>query len=83
MIALFQLEGIEFALERQVASIFDQSFSQQNLNVLINGQGRVLIADDMGLGKTIQALGVASVLRSQWPLLIVCPSSVRYEIRKP
>lgn len=41
-------------------------------------QGRVLIADDMGLGKTIQALGIASAYRSEWPLLIVCPSSVRF-----
>ena len=39
--------------------------------------GRVLIADDMGLGKTIQALGIADYYRSEWPLLIVCPSSVR------
>ncbi|XP_076058003.1 SWI/SNF-related matrix-associated actin-dependent regulator of chromatin subfamily A-like protein 1 [Oratosquilla oratoria] len=40
--------------------------------------GRVLMADDMGLGKTIQALAIASYYRSEWPLLIVCPSSVRY-----
>ena len=39
--------------------------------------GRVLIADDMGLGKTIQALGIACYYKENWPLLIVCPSSVR------
>ncbi|KAK4290029.1 hypothetical protein Pmani_037048 [Petrolisthes manimaculis] len=32
----------------------------------------------MGLGKTIQALGVAVYYRSEWPLLVVTPSSVRY-----
>ncbi|KAK7070522.1 SWI/SNF-related matrix-associated actin-dependent regulator of chromatin subfamily A-like protein 1 [Halocaridina rubra] len=37
-----------------------------------------MIADDMGLGKTIQALGIASYYRREWPLLIVTPSSVRY-----
>ena len=39
--------------------------------------GRVLIADDMGLGKTIQALGIASYYSSDWPMLVVVPSSVR------
>ena len=38
----------------------------------------MIIADDMGLGKTVQALAVASVYRSKWPLVIVCPSSVRF-----
>nr|CAD7397266.1 unnamed protein product [Timema poppensis] len=40
--------------------------------------GRCLLADDMGLGKTIQALGIMHYYRGDWPLLIVCPSSVRY-----
>lgn len=40
-------------------------------------QGRVLIADDMGLGKTLQAMAIALYYRVQWPLLIICPSSVR------
>ncbi|KAE8744020.1 hypothetical protein FOCC_FOCC009304 [Frankliniella occidentalis] len=48
--------------------------------------GRVLIADDMGLGKTIQALAIADYYHDEWPLLIVCPSSMRFqwvaEIRK-
>lgn len=42
--------------------------------------GRVLIADDMGLGKTIQALAIADYYRNEWPLLIVCPSSMRYDL---
>jgi len=32
----------------------------------------------MGLGKTVQALGIADYYRETWPLLIVCPSSMRY-----
>ena len=41
--------------------------------------GRVLIADDMGLGKTIQAICLACFYRKEWPLLIVVPSSVRFD----
>lgn len=32
----------------------------------------------MGLGKTIQALGIAHYFKENWPLLIVCPSSMRF-----
>lgn len=32
----------------------------------------------MGLGKTIQALGVACYFKENWPLIIVCPSSMRF-----
>ncbi len=37
-----------------------------------------MIADDMGLGKTVQALAIASIYRQKWPLVVVCPSSVRF-----
>ena len=32
----------------------------------------------MGLGKTLQAIAVASYFHSEWPLLIIVPSSLRY-----
>jgi len=32
----------------------------------------------MGLGKTLQALCVSYYYRTEWPLLIVVPSSLRY-----
>ena len=32
----------------------------------------------MGLGKTLQAISVAYYYRSEWPLLIIVPSSLRY-----
>eukprot|EP00042_Codosiga_hollandica_P033071 m.216584 g.216584 ORF g.216584 m.216584 type:complete len:759 (+) comp54103_c0_seq10:278-2554(+) len=48
--------------------------------------GRVLLGDEMGLGKTLQALAVALHYQDDWPLLIICPSSLRHnwaaEIRK-
>lgn len=44
----------------------------------IERDGRLLVADEMGLGKSIQALAIANYFRAEWPLLIVCPSSVKF-----
>lgn len=33
---------------------------------------------DMGLGKTIQAVASMALYFSEWPLLVLCPSSARY-----
>ena len=43
----------------------------------VSRAGRILLADDMGLGKTVQAVAVACVYRQEWPLLVICPSSVK------
>eukprot|EP00039_Didymoeca_costata_P010504 m.141447 g.141447 ORF g.141447 m.141447 type:complete len:701 (-) comp14851_c0_seq3:3-2105(-) len=43
----------------------------------VANHGRLLIADDMGLGKTVQALSISIHYSSEWPLLIICPSSLR------
>ena len=40
--------------------------------------GKILIADEMGLGKTVQAIVLAYHYRTDWPLLIVSPSSVKF-----
>eukprot|EP00051_Salpingoeca_urceolata_P006971 m.92145 g.92145 ORF g.92145 m.92145 type:complete len:714 (+) comp15062_c1_seq1:336-2477(+) len=40
--------------------------------------GKVLLGDEMGLGKTLQALGIALYYQSEWPLLVICPSSLRF-----
>ncbi|XP_039293290.1 SWI/SNF-related matrix-associated actin-dependent regulator of chromatin subfamily A-like protein 1 isoform X2 [Nilaparvata lugens] len=54
-------------------------FQIEGVQFGVSKDGKCLIADDMGLGKTIQALGIASYYRNDWPLLIVCPSSMRYQ----
>lgn len=54
-------------------------FQVDSVKYAVSRGGRVLIADDMGLGKTIQALAIADYYRSEWPLLIVCPSSMRFQ----
>lgn len=39
---------------------------------------KVLLGDDMGLGKTMQALGSVAIVPEFRPVVIVCPSSVKY-----
>eukprot|EP00435_Cladocopium_sp_Y103_P042297 s3136_g11.t1 len=52
-------------------------YQRQGIKFGIRKGGRVLLADDMGLGKTVQALGIAWEYRDSFPMLIVCPSSLR------
>lgn len=52
-------------------------FQRDGVAYGVNHLGRCHISDDMGLGKTIQAITIAYYYRTDWPLLIVCPSSVR------
>lgn len=44
----------------------------------VERRGKLLLADEMGLGKSIQALGIARYFKADWPLLIICPSSVKF-----
>lgn len=53
-------------------------FQKESLKFCINNNGRLLIGDDMGLGKTIQALAFSKFYQKDWPLLIICPSSLVY-----
>lgn len=53
-------------------------FQREGVVYALQRSGRIILADDMGLGKTIQALSVACAYRSEWPFLIVCPSSMRF-----
>ncbi|EDQ88339.1 uncharacterized protein MONBRDRAFT_9161 [Monosiga brevicollis MX1] len=39
--------------------------------------GRVLWSDEMGLGKTVSSLATAAYYQAEWPLLVVCPSSLK------
>merc|ERR1712129_362079 len=44
----------------------------------VGRNGRCLIGDEMGLGKTLQALAITAQYKEEWPVLIVCPSSLRW-----
>lgn len=52
-------------------------FQWHGVHFALKRGGRCLIGDDMGLGKTLQAIAVAKVYSSDWPLLVICPSSLR------
>ncbi|KAF7722441.1 hypothetical protein EC973_003143 [Apophysomyces ossiformis] len=43
----------------------------------LNRNGRVLLGDEMGLGKTVQALAISLAYSDEWPVLVICPSSLR------
>lgn len=56
-------------------------FQKVGIDFGIKKLGRVLIADEMGVGKTIQAIGIAAIFKEDWPVLIVTPSSLKFQWR--
>ncbi|CAI4231270.1 unnamed protein product [Auanema sp. JU1783] len=53
-------------------------YQREGVAFALERKGRAIIADEMGLGKSLQAITIARYYRSEWPLVIVCPSSVKY-----
>ena len=53
-------------------------FQRAGVQFGISCNGRCLIADEMGLGKTLQAIAIAAHYRQDWPMLVVCPASMKY-----
>ena len=53
-------------------------FQKEGIKFGIEHHCRYLLADDMGLGKTIQAISLAYIYQDSWPVLIVCPKSMKY-----
>lgn len=51
-------------------------FQRQGVALGIALGGRLLLGDEMGLGKTVQAIAIARHFRAEWPLLVVCPTSL-------
>ena len=52
-------------------------FQLEGVRFGIEHNGKCLIADEMGLGKTLQSISIALNYKDEWPLLIICPSSLR------
>ncbi|KNC96497.1 hypothetical protein, variant [Spizellomyces punctatus DAOM BR117] len=59
--------------------VYERLMDFQKVGVLeaIKKQGKVLLGDEMGLGKTIQAIAICAFYRSEWPVMVICPSSLR------
>jgi hypothetical protein len=51
-------------------------YQAAGVSYVLDNDGRVIIGDEMGLGKTIQAL-LAILKRDAFPLVVVCPASVK------
>lgn len=58
------------------------TFQSDGIKKGIKLYGRVLINDDFGTGKSLQALGLALAYRTEWPLLIICPSFAKFQWRQ-
>ena len=52
-------------------------FQKDGINFGIERKGRILLADEMGVGKSIQAIGISLLYKENWPVLIICPSSLK------
>ncbi|PFH31296.1 SWI2/SNF2-containing protein [Besnoitia besnoiti] len=66
----------ETALVREL-----KPFQLEGYRFGLQRNGRVLIGDEMGLGKTLQALAIAAFYSREWPFLVICPSSIRFQWR--
>ena len=53
-------------------------FQKEGIQFGIDHHCRMLFGDEMGVGKTIQALALTYLFKEDWPVLIVCPASMKY-----
>jgi len=51
-------------------------FQREGVRQALAWGGRLLLGDEMGLGKTIQSIAIAQHYRAEWPLLVLCPTSL-------
>ena len=63
--------------EEKYGKLFE--YQKEGVKFAVQRNGNCIIADDMGLGKTVQALLVGLYFKDSWPMLIICPSSLRYQ----
>lgn len=57
-------------------------YQRAGVEFMYRRSGRVLLGDGMGLGKTSQAVVGTCLYRRKWPVLVISPSSVRYNLAK-
>ncbi|OMJ91158.1 hypothetical protein SteCoe_6326 [Stentor coeruleus] len=57
------------------------AFQIEGVNFALAHFGRALIGDEMGVGKTIQAIAAAYAYVDEWPVLVICPASIKLNWR--
>lgn len=70
------LENLPEAMQKKI-----YEFQKQGITFGISNFGRILLGDEMGVGKTLQAIGIMYIYNIDWPLLIICPSSLKFSWR--
>ena len=77
---IINYNSVEDAMDSSTLPFFQKlyGFQKESVEFGIRHRGRLLLADEMGVGKTVQSLAIAFMFRYQWPLVIVCPSTLRY-----
>lgn len=79
----FQRQAFDFATSCAVSNIPSTKAAQKRKPSLLSensllGNGRLMLCDEMGLGKSVTSLAIMLKYRHEWPLLILCPASLRY-----
>ena len=57
-------------------------FQLEGIQFAIDNRCRVILADDMLTGKRTQALALSQLYKKNWPVLIICSNSMRYQWRR-
>ena len=70
-------QGKQFSLTHNL-----KGYQREGLIAMLRQRGRALLADEMGLGKTPQAIALAACYPEDWPLLVICPSTLRETWRR-
>lgn len=70
------LESLPYELKTKM-----YPFQRDGVRFVISKHGRVLIGDEMGVGKTVQAIASAFLYFDEWPVLVICPASLKFNWR--
>lgn len=70
------LKSINSLPDKFLQCLYD--FQKDGIKFGLERKGRILLADEMGVGKTVQAIGISLLYKEEWPVLIICPSSLKF-----